>query len=248
VQAARVLHPVLQRHPVVRCAPEAETRTRHAIEDEPWVGDDERPPRGQRVPVLPGAVEECLRHHRVEPDRVCHRPAAEQHGPQPRRTRGGCTATADDPAGAERAEHGHRQLADARRRRDPGRRREHERAHRIGTTHGGVQPYQGAEGVSDPRRGQRVLVFEDVEDRIDERLERRCAAQRLRAAVAAELRDDEPEIAGQALRHGLPVPSPAAQAVDEDEGPGSFISGAGNEIAGAPDPFGFHPHQGIFLA
>jgi hypothetical protein len=110
--------------------------------------------------------------------------------------------------------------------------------------------------VPDPHAREGVLGLEDGEDGIDERLERAVAPpparERLGAAVARQLRDEHPAASGERRRDRLPVPRPAAEPVDEDDG----RAGAADEVPERPHPtllqirpesFGHRHAKGIFL-
>ena len=110
--------------------------------------------------------------------------------------------------------------------------------------------------MADPRRRQRVLRLRDREDGVGEGIEAAGALEAPRGAVAGQLGDDDPPLAGERRGHEPPVRGEAAEAVDEDEG----RPRAAHEVAeprpgrgqvpffeSEQIPFGLRRHQGIFF-
>jgi hypothetical protein len=157
-QPARVLHPVLERHPVVLASPEAEARAADAIEVEPRVGRDQRLPDGERVSVLGGSREERLGEVRIDTDGVGEPPPAERDRAATRRRGPRAPAPRDDAPGLDQTDSGDDGLRDAAVRGDPRRRSEDDARDGLGPPDGCPQSDETAERMADPRRRQRVLT------------------------------------------------------------------------------------------
>ena len=255
-QAARVLHAVLERHPVVVGPPQAEAGAADAVEVGPRVGRDERAAGRERVGVLGRPGEKRLRHLGIEPDRVRDAPPAEGEPPAERRPRDTAAVPADEAARPDDAHERHRHLADPARRRDPRRRGEDDAADGLGTPHRGAKRDEAAERVPDPGGGEGALGLGHRDDRVGERVERRGAGEAPGAAVTGQLRDDHAPGAGERRGDEPPVRGGAAEPVDEQEGrafpadevpepgPGVLVHAL---LEAGEISFGLRRHQGIFF-
>ena len=219
------------------------------------VGDDERLARRERVAVPHGPGEERLGHLRVEPGRIGDAPPAERERAAGARTRNLTASPPEDLPRARDADERHRDTAGTARGRDPRCRGEDDARDGIGAERGCAQRDDAAERVTDPRRRHGSLGFRDREHRLGERVERRCAADRRRAAVPGQFGDDDAAAGGESRGDEAPVGGRPAQAVDEDDrGPG-----AAGQVPNPGAPvlesallesldvgFCVRPHRGIF--
>ena len=214
-KASRVLHAVLQRHPVVVRAPEAETRALDAVEVDAGIGGDERAPRRERVGVLRRSLEEGLGHLGIEAGGIGDAPPAERDGPAEPRTRDARPVATGEPAGPDDPQHGDRRLTEPGRGRDSGRSREHDAADGLRPAYRRPEGDEPAEGMADPRGGQCRFGLRHGEHCVGEGVEARRPADAARAAVARKLGHDHAPLGGQGRRDEPPVRGQAAQAVNE---------------------------------
>ena len=121
-----------------------------------------------------------------------------------------------DPGRLDDARHGEDGLADRRRARDPGGRREHEPAHELRPPLGEPERHHAAERMADDvDRADPLLVAQGRED-VGEPGQGRGRRQRRRAAVARQVGDQQPP-AREERRQLREVPGRAAEAVDEQQ-------------------------------
>ena len=183
-QAARVLHPVVEPHPVVARSPEAEAGTGDTVELGSRIRGQERTTRLARVRMVRRPDEKRLGLRGLERVRVGHPPPAERSTAAYARVGPRATVGCDQTPRLRDAEHRQRDAGAACPGADSRRSGEHETTHGFGLQHRGAESDHTSERVPDPHGAAQLLRADDPEHGLGESIDVRCLGEKARAAVA----------------------------------------------------------------
>ena len=216
-QPATEIEGVGDRELGVARAPEDERRAADTVEVAADVVEDERRRRALGIARQPCPLEEPVDRGPRHDQRVGCPPVAEDEPSQHRAVGDGIGPGRDEPPGADDAEDPQSVFGTPRHRRDPGRRRQHERLDQVRAPDGEPDGDHGAERVTHERRGRDPLELGDGADTVGEDGEVRHDGQRRRAAVARQFRNEDAALRREDGRDVGPVERRAAQPVHEDD-------------------------------